>query len=106
MPLSDPVPTLMHRTLRLASVDSTSAEAMRLAAAGEAGPLWIIADTQSSGRGRSGRHWTSSPGNLHTSLLVRLSSPTPKAYQLSLVAGVAVIDAIRATMSLDADAAL
>jgi BirA family biotin operon repressor/biotin-[acetyl-CoA-carboxylase] ligase len=38
--------------------------------------------------------------------LVPLSSPSPKAYQLSLVAGVAVIDAIRATMTLAPDAAL
>ncbi len=106
MPHSDPVPSLMHRTLRLASVDSTNAEAMRRAAAGETGPLWILAETQSAGRGRSGRHWSSSSGNLYASLLVRLSTPSPKAYQLSLVAGVAVIDAIRATMSLAADATL
>jgi BirA family biotin operon repressor/biotin-[acetyl-CoA-carboxylase] ligase len=87
-------------------VDSTNAEAMRRAAAGERGPLWIVADTQSAGRGRSGRQWSSSPGNLHASLLLRLSSPSPKAYQLSLVAGVAVIDAIHTTMSLPQDAPL
>jgi BirA family transcriptional regulator, biotin operon repressor / biotin---[acetyl-CoA-carboxylase] ligase len=106
MPHSDPVPSLMHRTLRLASVDSTNAEAMRCAVAGETGPLWVVAETQSAGRGRSGRHWSSPPGNLNASLLVRLSTPSPKAYQLSLVAGVAVIDAIKATVSLPADAPL
>jgi BirA family biotin operon repressor/biotin-[acetyl-CoA-carboxylase] ligase len=90
----------------LASVDSTNAEALRRVAAGETGPLWIMAETQSAGRGRSGRNWSSTSGNLHASLLVRLSSPSPKAYQLSLVAGVAVIDAIRATMSLAEDAHL
>lgn len=101
MPLSNPVPTsLMHRTLRLASVDSTNAEAMRHAAAGERGPLWIVAEVQSSGRGRSGRQWSSPAGNLYASLLTHLASPAPKAYQLSLVAGVAVIDAIRATTRL------
>jgi len=96
----------MQRTLRLASVDSTNAEAMRQAAVGETGPLWIVAETQSAGRGRSGRPWSSSPGNLYASLLLRLSTPSPKAYQLSLVAGVAAIDAIRATMSLAGDTPL
>jgi BirA family biotin operon repressor/biotin-[acetyl-CoA-carboxylase] ligase len=38
--------------------------------------------------------------------LVSLSTPSPKAYQLSLVAGVAVIDAIKATMSVPAEAPL
>ncbi len=59
----------MHRTLRLASVDSTNAEAMRRAAAGETGPLWIVADTQIGGTRPIGRHWSSAPGNLHASLL-------------------------------------
>jgi BirA family biotin operon repressor/biotin-[acetyl-CoA-carboxylase] ligase len=87
-------------------VDSTNAEAMRRASAGETGPLWVVADTQSAGRGRSGRQWSSPPGNLHASLLLSLSSPSPKAYQLSLVAGVAVIDAIRAAVALPEGAGL
>jgi BirA family biotin operon repressor/biotin-[acetyl-CoA-carboxylase] ligase len=106
MPLSDPMPATTHRTLALASVDSTNAEAMRLAAAGDRGPLWIVAETQTEGRGRSGRHWSSAPGNLHASLLFSLAAPAPKAYQLSLVAGVAVIDAVRATMTLPRDSPL
>ena len=84
--------------LRLPSVDSTNAEALRRAAAGERGPLWILADVQTAGRGRAGRSWVSEPGNLHASLLVTLAAPAPKAYQLSLVTGVAVYDAIRNAM--------
>jgi len=72
---------------------------MRRAAAGEPGPLWILADTQTAGRGRSGRSWASEPGNLHASLLVRLALPSPRAYQLSLVAGVAVLEAVRRAVS-------
>jgi BirA family biotin operon repressor/biotin-[acetyl-CoA-carboxylase] ligase len=87
-----------HRIEDLASVDSTNAEAMRRARAGERGPLWITAEVQSSGRGRSGRKWTSEPGNLHASLLVTLAAPQPKAYQLALVAGVSVFDALAAAM--------
>ena len=82
----------------LASVDSTNAEAMRRVQAGEPGPLWILAERQDSGRGRSGRGWSSEPGNLHASLLVTLAAPQPKAYQLALVAGVAVFDAITASV--------
>jgi BirA family biotin operon repressor/biotin-[acetyl-CoA-carboxylase] ligase len=82
------------RLERLASVDSTNAEAMRRAIAGERGPLWIMADVQTAGRGRAGRSWTSEPGNLQASLLVSLGASVSKAYQLSLVAGIAVFDAI------------
>ena len=83
-----------HRLLHLGEIESTNREAMRLALAGDGGPLWVLADRQTAGRGRSGRVWSSEPGNLFASLLVTLASPSAKAYQLSLVTGVAVIDAI------------
>lgn len=86
-----------YRLLALDEIDSTNAEGMRLAAAGEAGPLWIWAGSQTLGRGRSGRTWTSVPGNLYASLLVGLACPPEVVHQLSLLAGVAVYDAIRAT---------
>lgn len=88
-------PSILH----LAEVDSTNAEAMRRAAAGETGPIWIMADRQTAGRGRSGRAWASTAGNLHASLLVSLDGvAAQKAYQLSLVAGVAMLEAVRALM--------
>lgn len=87
-----------HRIEELASVCSTNAEAMRRAQAGEQGPLWIMALAQTDGRGRSGRIWSSEGGNLHASLLVTLAAPQPKAYQLALVAGIAVIDALTAAL--------
>lgn len=80
--------------LHLAEVDSTNAEAMRRMLAGASGPLWVIADRQSAGRGRSGRAWASAPGNLFASLLVDTHCPPAKAGQLSLVAGVAAVEAI------------
>jgi len=81
---------------RLGAVDSTNAEAMRRAVAGERGPRWFTADVQTAGRGRAGREWLSGPGNLQASLLVTLGAPLAKAYQLSLVVGVSVHDAISA----------
>ncbi len=80
----------------LDEIDSTNTEAMRRTAAGERGPLWITAKRQTGGKGRSGRAWVSDTGNLYASLIVTLACPAAVGYQLSLVAGVAVVDAIRA----------
>src|SRR5947209_522947 len=75
-------------------LDSTNAHALILARAGERGPLWITARRQTAGRGRRGRTWVSQPGNLYATLL--LASPGRPQYrpQLSLVAGLAVHDAL------------
>lgn len=87
-------------------LDSTNAEAMRRAVAGEQGPLWISAGRQSAGRGRAGRTWNSDDGNLFASLLISLAAPVPKAYQLSLVSGVMVYEALSAVLAPQAQAAL
>ena len=55
-----------------------------------------MARRQTQGRGRSGRHWASEPGNLYASLLQRLACPQSDVHQLSLLAGVAVVEAIAA----------
>ena len=83
-----------YRLLHLAETESTNWEAMRRALAGERGPLWVLADRQTAGRGRSGRTWASAPGNLFASLLIETGCPPAMAGQLSLVAGVAAVDAI------------
>ena len=106
MPLLQASSSSLPPILRLSEVDSTNAEAMRRALGGEAGPLWIVAGRQREGRGRSGRRWSSEPGNLHASCLMTLSSEPCKAYQLSLVAGVAVVDAVRQAMTLPEHAPL
>ncbi len=76
--------------LELDEVDSTNAEAMRRAIAGERGPLYVRADSQIAGRGRSGREWSAPRGNLALSRLGRIDAPLSAIPQLSLVAGVAV----------------
>lgn len=78
------------------TLGSTNAEALALARAGERGPLWISARTQSAGRGRRGSHWVSPAGNLHATLLLSEPSPPAQAPQLSFVAALAVHDAIAA----------
>jgi BirA family biotin operon repressor/biotin-[acetyl-CoA-carboxylase] ligase len=75
-------------------LDSTNAEALRLARAGECGPLWVTARTQTAGRGRRGRAWVSESGNLYASLLLNEPSPPQCAAQLSFVAALAAHDAV------------
>jgi BirA family transcriptional regulator, biotin operon repressor / biotin---[acetyl-CoA-carboxylase] ligase len=84
------------RPIILDTIDSTNAEALRRAEAGERGPLWIVAERQSTGRGRRGRSWVSPAGNLHATLLVIDPAPAALAPQLSFVAGVALHDAAAA----------
>jgi BirA family biotin operon repressor/biotin-[acetyl-CoA-carboxylase] ligase len=76
------------------TLGSTNAEALALARAGERGPLWISARTQSAGRGRRGSEWVSPPGNLYATLLLTEPSAPPQAPQLSFVAALALHDAV------------
>ena len=94
------------RTIVLDETGSTNRESMARAAAGESGPLWIMARRQTAGRGRSGRSWASEPGNLYATLLVRLACPPAAIAQLSLVAGVATYDAIAEAAAARAPAGL
>lgn len=85
------------RPIRFVSLDetnSTNAEGLRRAAAGEHGPLWISAASQTEGRGRSGRVWRSLPGNLFASLIVTPDCDMETASQLALLSGVAMHDAV------------
>ena len=84
------------RLIERDTVGSTNTEALNLARAGERGPLWVTARTQSAGRGRRGRAWISEPGNLYASLLLGDPSPPERAAELSFVAALAVRDAVAA----------
>jgi BirA family transcriptional regulator, biotin operon repressor / biotin---[acetyl-CoA-carboxylase] ligase len=82
------------RVIARDTVGSTNEEALLLARAGEHGPLWVTARTQSAGRGRRGRSWVSEPGNLYASLLLTDPAPPERAPELSFVAALAVYDAV------------
>jgi BirA family biotin operon repressor/biotin-[acetyl-CoA-carboxylase] ligase len=75
-------------------IDSTNEEARRRAAAGVTGPLWIVAHTQTAGRGRRGRTWVSPRGNLMATLLLDPGCDPGDAARLSFVAALAVHDAL------------
>jgi BirA family biotin operon repressor/biotin-[acetyl-CoA-carboxylase] ligase len=73
---------------------STNTEALALARSGERGPLWVTAARQSAGRGRRGRTWISEAGNLFASLLLTDPAPAEHWPELSLVAALAIHDAV------------
>ena len=83
-------------------LDSTNAEARRRAEAGEGGPLWIAATVQTAGRGRRGRAWSTTPGNLAATLLTINDRPLAEAAQISFVAALAVADLVDACLGAGA----
>jgi BirA family biotin operon repressor/biotin-[acetyl-CoA-carboxylase] ligase len=84
------------RLQSFACLASTQDLCRSLAAAGEPADLAILAERQTSGRGRHGRTWESPSGNLSLSVLLRPREPARTAGQWSLLAAVAVAEAIAA----------
>ncbi len=85
------------RRVHLESCASTNDEAHALARAGAAHLTAVTAGAQTHGRGRAGRSWHSPPGtNLYLSLIVRSSLPPERLPGITLAAGIAVCDAVRA----------
>jgi len=76
--------------IRFAEIDSTNAEALRQANAGQHGPAWVLASSQNQGRGRHGRHWSSQEGGLFATYLLVLNLPLQTLLALTFVASVAV----------------
>jgi BirA family biotin operon repressor/biotin-[acetyl-CoA-carboxylase] ligase len=75
---------------------STNDRARELADGGAAHGEVVIAESQTAGRGRRGRSWSSPPGqNLYLSVILRPSLPPQRAPELTLVASVAACDACR-----------
>lgn len=80
--------------VRLATVGSTNDEAKARAAAGAPHGTVVTAAEQTAGRGRDGRSWTSPPGNLYASAIVRPGVAMRRAAELSFAAALAVGDAL------------
>jgi BirA family biotin operon repressor/biotin-[acetyl-CoA-carboxylase] ligase len=83
-----------HPVRHFDRIDSTNSEARRLAELGECGPIWLLADEQTDGRGRLGRGWVSEPGNLYATFLFSLSEKATAVHQISFVAALAVHDTV------------
>ena len=91
-----PIPILHYETL-----GSTNDEAMALARSGAGGPVFVVAEKQTGGRGRHGRVWSSPPGNLYASLLLIDPAPLACLPQLGFVAGVALARTLRVCLAGD-----
>ncbi|HYG68755.1 MAG TPA: biotin--[acetyl-CoA-carboxylase] ligase [Anaeromyxobacteraceae bacterium] len=78
------------------AVGSTNDRAKALAEEGAAHGEVVVAEAQTAGRGRRGRAWSSPPGrNVYLSVVLRPDLPPGRAPELTLVAAVAVCDALR-----------
>lgn len=76
------------------SIGSTNDKARELAKAGAEEGTLVIADGQTSGRGRAGRHWYSPPGlGLYVSMILRPGVPAEQAFGVHMVASLAAVDA-------------
>jgi BirA family biotin operon repressor/biotin-[acetyl-CoA-carboxylase] ligase len=84
-----------YRLVSFDSIGSTNAEGLARAKAGEGGPLWLVTDNQTSGRGRRNRAWISPRGNLAATVLEVLDVAPPLAATLGFAAGVATAGALR-----------
>ncbi len=88
--MSDRLPRLpsFYRLVAHDRIDSTSEEAKRLAASGAVEGTLVWAREQTAGRGRRGRVWSSPPGNLYVSLVLRPACAPGAAAQLGFAAAV------------------
>lgn len=95
--------------VELATVDSTNAEAFRRAPslkASGAGPLWILAEEQTAGKGRRARAWQSPKGNFYASLVQEHRDEPALLGLRSFVAALALYDAFASLTGLGAAFAL
>lgn len=88
-----------YHLLSFDSLDSTNEEAKRLAKGGGCHGAVIWAKSQNHGKGRMGREWVSTEGNLFVSVLLQPEKPLAEISQLSFVAGVAAIEALEGVAS-------
>ncbi|MCY4190285.1 MAG: biotin--[acetyl-CoA-carboxylase] ligase, partial [Rhodospirillaceae bacterium] len=79
---------------RFTVVGSTNDEAKTLAVAGALHGTIVRSDSQTAGRGRHGRRWESSVGNLYLSYIFRPETRVRTAAQIGYIAAVSVAEII------------
>ena len=81
-------------------IGSTNDAAISAAEAGAPEGVVIVANTQSTGRGRVGRSWSSPPGaGLYVSVVLRPAGPA--LLLLTIAAGVAIAEGVQTASGLD-----
>jgi BirA family biotin operon repressor/biotin-[acetyl-CoA-carboxylase] ligase len=95
---------LTPQILRFDSLPSTNVEAARRATEGAAEGLCVVAGEQTAGRGRLQRQWASpKDAGLYFSIILRPSFEQSAWPLLTLMAAVAVHDALRDSCALETD---
>ena len=95
---------LKPKVLRFESLPSTNTELARRASEGAAEGLVILADEQTAGRGRLQRAWSSPQGaGLYFSILLRPAIPQNHWPLITLMAALAVGDALREAAGVRTD---
>ncbi len=85
----------------LSEVVSTNTIAQEMAMRGAPEGTVVIAETQTSGKGRLGRKWISPKGNLYLSVILRPDIAMHKAPLITLMGAVAVVSTIRQQCMLE-----
>ncbi len=87
-----------RKVIFFSQTDSTNLQARLLAEQGAEDGTVVIADQQSSGKGRMGRYWVSPAGvNLYLSVILRPDIQLRNATQMTFLTAVAVAEAIEAS---------
>ncbi|QPJ65561.1 MAG: biotin--[acetyl-CoA-carboxylase] ligase [Candidatus Nitrohelix vancouverensis] len=95
--------SLGRKILLKSETESTNVWAKKAFQEAEPSGTVFLADSQTQGRGRLGRNWYSKPGcGIYCSILVRPRIAVDAYPQLTLAAGVAVAESLRATAKVDA----
>lgn len=94
------------RLVELPSIGSTNDFAKNLARDGAPAFTIVWTHEQTAGRGRQGNSWTSIPGNLYMSMLLRPATPAGVTGQLSFVAAVALAETLTSLLPPAAQLAL
>jgi BirA family biotin operon repressor/biotin-[acetyl-CoA-carboxylase] ligase len=85
----------------LSETGSTNDSARQLAREGASEGTVVIADYQTAGRGRLGRRWSAPPGSgLLMSLVFRPALAPHQVQRLTMVCGLAVVDAVESETNL------
>lgn len=82
----------------LEAVGSTNDHAKQLARNGAVEGTTVTAARQTAGRGRQSNQWTSEPGNLYMTLILRPDVRASDSGQLSFLAAVALADTVAAVL--------